>query len=648
MKQSYRILLLFFCFSGSVFASKNLDSLKHFLSGPDNEKKLDAISDLTFAYIYKNNDSAVKYGLLGIELCEKLNLENRNANFNLNLGNAYVEKADFAKALNCYIQAEKKFKATNDIRGAINSITNIGYVYEHQNLPETALMQYEIALKAAKKLEDKPLMAEVYASLGSVYYSSYKDKEALENFSLSLELYKQLNDEKKIIDGMSNLGVVYKEIGKLDEALISFSKLLEYAKSKKNIFNQIIGYHNIAITYQDKKNIYYTLMYLDSSATLAKQYRDYEKLTTIYQTYTEVYSKQKNFEKAFEYFSLQFAAKDSLLQQSRANQFIEMSTKYGTEKKDAENKLLKTEGEKQKVITIGISIGLIMVVILLFFIFRGYKQKQKANVLLGRQNNEIREKKAIIEEKQKEILDSITYAKRLQEAILPPVDLVNKYFESVFIYYQPKDIVAGDFYWMEHKNDYTFIAAADCTGHGVPGAMVSVVCSNALNRAVLEFNITDPGKILDKTRELVLETFSKSDKNVQDGMDISLLSINNKTKEFNWAGANNPFWYLEEGKIVEITADKQPIGKTDEPKPFTSHKLTLAKNSSVFLFTDGFADQFGGPKGKKFKYKELQSILEKNSSLSSNELCEKLKTAFSDWKGNLEQVDDVCIIGIKV
>lgn len=224
MKQPFRIILLFICFSYSVFGSKNLDSLKHLLSGPDTEKKLDVLSDLTFAYIYKNNDSAVKYGLQGIELSEKLNLVNRNANFLLNLGNAYVEKADFAKALNCYIDAEKKFKATNDIRGAINSITNIGYVYEHQNLPETALMQYEIALSAAKKIDDKPLMADVYASLGSVYYSSYKDKEALENFSLSLELYKQLNDEKKIIDGMSNLGVVYKEIGKLDEALASFSK----------------------------------------------------------------------------------------------------------------------------------------------------------------------------------------------------------------------------------------------------------------------------------------------------------------------------------------------------------------------------------------------------------------------------------------
>ncbi|MBK7667951.1 MAG: SpoIIE family protein phosphatase [Sphingobacteriaceae bacterium] len=389
-------------------------------------------------------------------------------------------------------------------------------------------------------------------------------------------------------------------------------------------------------------------MYLDSSISYATKIHDFAALMTIYDTYSDYYSNLKNFEKANDFYKLKFAAKDSLLQQSRDKEFIEMSTKYGTEKKEAENKLLKTESEKQKAISIGISIGLALFGLLSFFIFRSYKQKQKANILLEAQNNEIIEKKNIIEEKQKEILDSISYAKRLQEAILPPIDSLNKYFESAFIYYKPKDIVAGDFYWMENRNDYTFIAAADCTGHGVPGAMVSVVCSNALNRAVLEFNITDPGKILDKTRDLVLETFSKSDKDVRDGMDISLVAINNKTKELKWAGSNNRLWYTQDGKMAEITANKQPIGKTEAPTPFTTHTIQLQKNSSLFLFTDGYADQFGGPKGKKFKYKELQSILLQNATLSSSEQSEKLNSAFVNWKGNLEQVDDVCVIGLRV
>lgn len=586
---------------------------------------------------------------MGVDVSEKAGNKNHKAHFLIKLGSAYCEKADFGKALDKFMEAEKYFKETKNMEGAVLAINNIGYVYEHKNLPQTAIMQYETALLLAQKLKDKALIAQSYSLLGSVYFNDYKDEKALENFSKALELNKQIGKEDKIVEGLNNIAVVLKDLGKADEALANFFQLLNFAKSKNNLDNLVVAYHNIAITYlENKKDETLGLQYLDSSTYAATRYHNYEALMTIYATYSDHYSKQKNFEKAFEYYKLKFAANDSLLQQSRDKEFIEMSTKYGTEKKEAENKLLKTESEKQRAITFGISIGLVLVAILSFFVFRSYRQKQKANILLAAQNSEINEKKSIIEEKQKEILDSIAYAKRLQEAILPPIDSLNRYFESVFIYYAPKDIVAGDFYWMEKKDDFTFLAAADCTGHGVPGALVSVVCSNALNRAVLEFNIKDPGKILDKTRELVLETFSKNDKDVKDGMDISLLTIHNNTKEIKWAGANNPLWYIANGTMTIITADKQPIGKTENPKPFTTHTIPAGKNSSLFLLTDGYADQFGGPKGKKFKYKQLKELLVKNTDKSMKEQCDILHSAFENWKGNLEQVDDVCVIGVRV
>ena len=256
--------------------------------------------------------------------------------------------------------------------------------------------------------------------------------------------------------------------------------------------------------------------------------------------------------------------------------------------------------------------------------------------------------KHLIEEKQKEIVDSITYAKRLQEAILPPIEFVNTNLKNNFIYYQPKDIVAGDFYWAEKVGDKFFIAAADSTGHGVPGAMVSVVCSNALNRTIKEFKLTETGKILDKTRDLVLETFEKSEKDVKDGMDISLLCIDSINKKIFWSGANNPLWYIQNNELHEIKADKQPIGKTDNPKPFTTHQINHKENTTFYLFTDGFADQFGGPNGKKFKYKQFSELLIKHDNLSAKEKADIINKTFLDWKGNLEQVDDVCVIGIKL
>ncbi|MDQ3191009.1 MAG: SpoIIE family protein phosphatase [Bacteroidota bacterium] len=248
----------------------------------------------------------------------------------------------------------------------------------------------------------------------------------------------------------------------------------------------------------------------------------------------------------------------------------------------------------------------------------------------------------------KEIIDSINYAKRIQEAILPPLELIKEKLPNSFILYKPKDIVAGDFYWMEESNDTIFIASADCTGHGVPGAMVSVVCITALNRAVKEFNLTDTGKILDKVTELVLETFKKSAADVKDGMDISLLSINKKNQTLQWSGANNPLWYFEKKELKIITADKQPIGKSDYFKPFTTHLLEYKPGLTLYLFTDGYADQFGGPNGKKFKYNQFK---EKISSIVDTDPYQQqlaLNITFDNWKGQLEQVDDVCVIGIKI
>jgi len=267
---------------------------------------------------------------------------------------------------------------------------------------------------------------------------------------------------------------------------------------------------------------------------------------------------------------------------------------------------------------------------------------------ISKQKEVIEKQKQIVEEKNKDIVDSITYAKRLQDAILPPLSLIKHFLPESFVLYKPKDIVAGDFYWMEHAEDTILIAAADCTGHGVPGALVSVVCSNALNRAVKEFQLTDPGSILDKVRELVLETFEKSESNVQDGMDISLCFINTKTIEAQWSGAYNSLWYIRNGELKELAADKQPIGKSDKPVPFNTHKLTLQKGDILYLFTDGYADQFGGPKGKKFKYKQLHKLLLANANKQLEEQKDILESTLEKWKGQLEQVDDILVIGIKV
>lgn len=284
----------------------------------------------------------------------------------------------------------------------------------------------------------------------------------------------------------------------------------------------------------------------------------------------------------------------------------------------------------------------------IMFGFYNFKLTIKTENKLLAEKVAIDAQKIIIENAHKEITDSINYAKRLQHAIFPPTDFITTNFPESFILYKPKVIVAGDFYWAEKIEDLFFITAADCTGHGVPGAMVSVVCSIALNRTVNEFGVTDTGKILDKTRELVIDTFTKSNAEVKDGMDISLLCIDKQNQKIFWSGANNPLWFVENGELKEIKADKQPIGKTDNPKPFTTHQLKYKENTTFYLFTDGLADQFGGPKGKKFKYKQLTEFILSIGAKPLNEQKSILLSTLENWKGQLEQVDDVCIIGVKI
>lgn len=277
-----------------------------------------------------------------------------------------------------------------------------------------------------------------------------------------------------------------------------------------------------------------------------------------------------------------------------------------------------------------------------------------------KQKDEIMEGKKIVEaqnlqleEKNHEIIESINYARHLQNAILPSRLLMDQKLPDYFLMYRPKDIVAGDFYWFEpyheNGNEKLFFAVADCTGHGVPGAMVSVVCSNALNRALLEFGITEPGLILEKVRELVIETFRKSESEVKDGMDISLVCYDRANKEIKWAGANNPLWIIRAGgeEVIEIKADKQPVGLHFDPKPFTTHTLSLSGGDCFYLISDGYADQFGGEKGKKFKSAVFKQLLISLSGLSMWEQEEKVAAAFDQWKEGYEQVDDVSVWGVR-
>lgn len=565
------------------------------------------------------------------------------------VGWIYDNKGDITRALEYYNRSLKIQEQIGNKKGMANTLNNIAYIYNNQGDKKTAIEFYTKSLKLYEEIKETVGIGAALNNLGNIYYKQNNLAKAKDYYERSYEKFKLINDKSGIGYSLNNLGsVVYKQG--------DISKAFDYYTKSLNIRMEILDKQGVSISSSNLGEVYLRQNNLNEAQTkclyglkVAQETGYAEGIRMAASLLHRIYAKQKNGMKAYEMHKLYIQMRDSIDNIATQKAVITQYAKHVYEKKAAEDSVRVAEEKKitalqfkqEKTQRYALYGGLALVLVFAGFVFNRFKITQ-------RQKHIIEKQKEQVDEKQKEIVESITYAKRLQEAILPPRDFVSSHLPGNFILYEPKDIVAGDFYWAEASEGKFFIAAADSTGHGVPGAMVSVVCSNALNRAVKEFNLRDTGKILDKARELVLETFEKSASEVKDGMDISLLCIDSINEKIFWSGANNPLWYISDKELKELKADKQPIGKTDYPKPFTTHEIKYQKGDIFYLFTDGYADQFGGPNGKKFKYKQFSNVLLKNYNENLAVQESMLRDSFATWRGGLEQVDDVCVIGIKL
>lgn len=572
----------------------------------------------TLATIYTDlgmSNEAIKYHEMALKISKKLNLKSGIASTYANIGIIYGNQNNNELAKNYFLHSNKIFKELNDIDAIVKTYLALNQSYRDLGMIDSSRYYLDKGFEEAKKIpEDKHLYAYLLLEKAKIAIRDKNYSFAILQIKAAEEIYKEISSNYDIFDVYNTYGDLYKAQEKYNLAINFYNKCLEYSK-----YSQLTGTANV-----------------------------FSKLA-------ECYNKTGNYKEAYQLQIKYQSLKDSIISDRSKNQLMVMELQFKNEKTQLElenlknlNQLQSTEIQKQNTQKITLGIGLLLMLILAFFIYRGYHQKKKANELITVQKREVEKQKTIVEEQNKEILDSIAYAKRLQEAILPPSEVIKSTFSNSLIFYKPKDIVAGDFYWMQKSNDEVLFAVADCTGHGVPGAMVSIVCSNALNRSVKEFNITQPAQILNKVSELVEENFSTNESNVQDGMDISLCKLNPKTLALEYAGAQNPLWIIRNGELIEYKADKQPIGKYTDRKPFTNHSIQLEKNDTLFLFSDGYADQFGGDNGKKLKTSNLKKILCSIQEVDMEKQLEFIKINFERWKGALEQIDDVCIMGIKI
>ena len=600
---------------------KMLDEMLKLQPGRTEFKKYDArcLSNIGIIY-YRLADypSALEYLFKSLKGFEKLDDKAGSSLPLMNIGIIYSILADYPKALQYYFRAEKIGEEVNRPRTIMLARSNIGSVYNYMKEYSKALEYFSSSLKLAEEAKDIQSMGNTLYNMGNVYHDQGQHAKALDHYFRSLKLSEEVGDQMNIDFIFSSIGVVYKEIGKYKEAEMYLLKALA----------------------------------LDSSLGAYDRKREDEKYIS------ELYEKTKRPALALLHYKKFIFARDSINNDETKKKLARTEINYEYEKKELKAKveqekkdaIANEEKQKQKIILWSVLGGLLLVVVFAIVMVQRFRITQQQKKLIETQKKITDEQKHQIEEKHKEITDSINYAERIQRSFLATKELLDENLNDYFVFFQPKDVVSGDFYWASKMHNGQFIlATADSTGHGVPGAIMSLLNITSLEKAIEQH--AEPALVLNATRKTIIERLKKdgSAEGGKDGMDCSLVSFDFKNNTLTYAAANNPLWIVRGQELLEFSPDKMPVGKHDKDGiAFTQHSITLQKNDVVYALTDGLPDQFGGPKGKKFMYKRLKELLISITYLPMAEQKDKLALALNEWKGDLEQVDDICVIGVKI
>jgi serine phosphatase RsbU (regulator of sigma subunit) len=479
----------------------------------------------------------------------------------------------------------------------------LGTIYKDLKKTEEAERLYTLAIES--KLNQTTWDARVFTGLSNILSDRGEYEEALKMGNKGLDLLRGEDNRIGVSRALNDLGSIYHRLKEYDKALEYIFEALKIRKAnnvKHFVLGSLIDIANIYLEIDQPAN---ALEFYLEAEPLAIETNHLGRLSVVLRRSAEIYKKIGDLTKAVETFEKLIEVNNTLHQQEKEAKIFQ-----------SENKLIK----------------------------------EREDEIERLRNVELKHAYDLIAEKNKEITDSIHYANRIQKTILAPESELQKYLENYFVFFQPKDIVSGDFYWSieisrdDDEHDF-YLAVCDSTGHGVPGAFMSLLNTNYLNEAIYEKQISEPHRILNYVRQRLIESISKEGQ--KDGFDGILAKINLHKKTVEYAAANNAPILIRDKQIIEMPTDKMPVGHGEKPDSFKLNKIDLQSGDRLYFYTDGYADQFGGPNGKKFKYKKLNEMLCEISVDSCESQKEKLKTVFENWKGNLEQVDDVCVLGIQ-
>lgn len=659
MKKYLYSFFLVFCSLASLGQSPFADSILRIIHSTSDEQKVDLWNDLSREFLTESPEKSRLFADSALNLAIKLSDKKGHARSLINVGAALAAMNKYDDALSNYQLALKIRESIGDKRGIANAKRNIGDLFAHQQNYAKAEKYLTSALNSYLELNNRQGVISTSNSIGYIYYFRNNYEEALKHFKEALKLAREDNNVVEVSIAINNIGSVALEQENYDEALSYYQEALVTATSMGDKEGITTSYNNIGYVYEKKGDHSKAIEYQQRSLEVARELNIKSLINNAYMGLSQAYANLGDYKNAYRFRTLSSDLKDTIFNIESNRNITEMQIRFDTERKEKENVILKQKQKEQQMIMYSVSTGLVLLGALSFFIFRGYRIKRKANIILAKQNKEIEQKNAQlnvayneIEEKNKDITDSIRYAKRIQQAILPTSAFAMTFKDNGFILYKPKAIVSGDFYWMDKKGSKVLIAAVDCTGHGVPGAFMSIVGHNLLNQIVHDNGILTPSEVLTELNKGVTDTLRQKveEDKVRDGMDLAFCTIDYEAMTLDFAGAYNPLWLLRDGHIIEVKADKYPIGAflEENMRTFTNHRIDLQKDDIIYMFSDGYADQFGGPTGKKFKYKNLKELL---LSINKNKMQEQrniLDHTIEAWRGDLEQVDDIMVIGIRI
>lgn len=582
--------------------------------------------------------------LKALEIREEEGDKNQIAATMNNIGLIYKDLGNFDKALEYYEKTLVQYQAMDDRFQESNALNFIGGVYWQKGDFGKARDNYLRSLALRRVVGDKSYEARSHNNLALVYKSMGERDSSLMEYQAALSLYKEIGDEKNVASLLNNIGNLFIKFDEIEGAMQYFNIALSMRKEIGDLSGEAYSSLDLGNAYIQKRMENTAIPLFERAYQIAKEMENIDLEKDVLFAFSQVYEKRGDFTKAYKYFTAYTSLKDQILSTETIKKIADMQIRYETEKKEKElqvkESLLFQQTEKNKRLY-----NLIVFVIVLL------GSISTAVIFIARQNQKIKKANELLEQQKQKITDSIEYASRIQNAVLPPERIQKEVLTNHFVMFRPRDIVSGDFYWMTRVKNYSVVAAVDCTGHGVPGAFMSMLGATLFNEVVNKTEWKTAADILNAVREQIKLALHQTDdeSSTSDGMDCALCVIDYEAGKMQFAGAHNPLYQIRNKELTEFEGDRMPLGVYMlQESPFNYTEIDIQKGDCYYIFSDGYCDQFGGSKGRKFFTRNLKQLLVDVNPLDLQEQKLKIEQTFDDWKGEHRQIDDVVVVGFKI